>query len=87
MNSTFTKKKNDREEILYEIILTYQDEKTKKNYMIYTDGLENENGSLNLFGSLYQIEQENILPIEISSLEDQKIIDEILSQLVVEEIE
>lgn len=87
MNQTFTKKKNNQEEILYEIIVTYHDEKTKKNYMIYTDGLENEEGTLNLYASLFEEQKGEIIPIEITEQEDKQIADEIRNQLVIEEIE
>lgn len=87
MNKNFTIKKNDNEEVMYEIIVMYKDENTNKQYMIYTDGLENEEGSLNLFSSLFEEKNGEIIPIEIKDEADKEIIEEIMAQLVIEEIE
>lgn len=87
MNKTFTIKKNEKEEVMYEVIVMYKDENTKKQYMIYTDGLENEEGTLNLFSSLFEERNGEIIPIEIKDEIDKEIIDEIMAQLVIEEVE
>lgn len=40
-------------EIAYEILCAFKLEKTGKNYVVYTDNTNDENGYLNIFASIY----------------------------------
>lgn len=40
-------------EIEYEIIIAFKWTKTNKNYIVYTDNTNDENGSLNVFSAIY----------------------------------
>lgn len=37
----------------YKILFTYKDEKTLKNYVVYTDNSKKSDGSLNTFAAIY----------------------------------
>lgn len=55
MNETkFLKVTDDfGKEITYEIICAFKLEKTGKNYVVYTDNTNDEDGNLNVFASIY----------------------------------
>lgn len=40
-------------EIEYEILIAFKWTKTNKNYIVYTDNTNDENGNLNVFASIY----------------------------------
>lgn len=52
-------------EIEYEILIAFKWTKTNKNYIVYTDNTNDENGSLNVFAAIYYPYDSNKLdPIE-----------------------
>ena len=40
-------------EIEYEIIIAFKWTKTNKNYIVYTDNTNDENGNLNIYAAIY----------------------------------
>ncbi len=40
-------------EIEYEILIAFRWTKTNKNYIVYTDNTNDENGNLNIFAAIY----------------------------------
>ncbi len=40
-------------EIEYEILIAFKWTKTNKNYVVYTDNTNDENGNLNVFAAIY----------------------------------
>ena len=40
-------------EIEYEILIAFKWTKTNKNYIVYTDNTNDENGNLNIFAAIY----------------------------------
>lgn len=40
-------------EIEYEILMAFKWTKTNKNYIVYTDNTNDENGNLNIFAAIY----------------------------------
>ena len=52
-------------EIEYEILSAFQLAKTGKNYVVYTDNTNDEQGNLNVFASIYYPDDDSMLdPIE-----------------------
>ncbi len=52
-------------EIEYEILIAFKWTKTKKNYVVYTDNTEDENGNLNVYAAVYYPEDDTKLdPVE-----------------------
>ena len=52
-------------EIEYEILIAFKWTKTNKNYIVYTDNTNDENGSLNVLAAIYYPYDSNKLdPIE-----------------------
>lgn len=60
-------------EIIYEVIATYHDDNTNKNYVVYTDKSINKDRKLNIFYSLYELKNNKIILVETSDIEDKKI--------------
>ena len=57
-DNTFTIVNDEGKEIKCEVLFTYEDEKTKKNYMAYTDNTLDEEGNTKVYASIYNPEEE-----------------------------
>lgn len=79
--NTFTIVNDNGEEIKCEILFTYEDEKTKKNYMAYTDNTLDEEGNTKVYASIYNPEEENPVLLPIETDEEWKLIEGILTSL------
>lgn len=77
----FTIVNDNGEEIKCEILFTYEDEKTKKNYMAYTDNTLDEEGNTKVYASIFNPEEENPVLLPIETEEEWKLIEGILSSL------
>lgn len=84
-NNTFIVVNDEGKEITCEILFTYEDEKTKKNYIAYTDNTLDEEGNTKVYASIYNPNEENPVLLPIESDEEWKIIEGILSSLSSEE--
>lgn len=67
--------------ILCEVIATYFDENTKKNYIIYTDKTKNH-GKLNVYFGLYEIIQDKFVVKKITSEEDKQIVSNMFKEIL-----
>lgn len=80
-DNIFTIVNDNGEEIKCEILFTYEDEKTKKNYMAYTDNTLDEEGNTKVYASIFNPEEENPVLLPIETDEEWKLIEGILSSL------
>lgn len=80
-DTTFTIIGDNGEEIKCEILFTYEDEKSKKNYIAYTDNTLDEEGNTKVYASIFNTEEENPVLLPIESDEEWKLIEGILSSL------
>ena len=80
-DTTFTIIGDNGEEIKCEILFTYEDEKSKKNYIAYTDNTLDEEGNTKVYASIFNPEEENPVLLPIESDEEWKLIEGILSYL------
>lgn len=64
--NTFTILGEDGEEIKCEVLFTYEDEDTGKNFIAYTDNTLDDEGNTKVFASSFDPEEENpiLFPIE-----------------------
>ncbi len=53
-----------------EVIATYKDNETNKNFIIYTDNTYNKDNKLNIYSSLYILKKEGLKLIEIKESSD-----------------
>lgn len=68
-------------EIVYDIIATYHDDDSNKDYVVYTDKQLDKNNSLNLFYSLYSYENNKLKLLETNELEDKKVGLELIKEI------
>ena len=71
----------DGKETIYEIIAVYHDENTDKNFVIYTDKTLDENKKLNIYYSLYYLDDDKIMLIKTTSIEDKRIGLELIKEI------
>ena len=72
---------DEGKEVKYENLFTYEDEKTKKNYMAYTDNTQDDDGNTKVYASIYNPEEENPVLLPIETDEEWKMIEAILTSL------
>ena len=80
-DNEFTIVNDEGREIKCEILFTYEDEKTKKNYMAYTDNTQDDDGNTKVYASIYNPEEENPVLLPIETDEEWKMIEAILTSL------
>lgn len=74
---------NDKgEEVVCEILFTYEDEKTGTNYMVYTDNKLDDEGNTMVYASIFDPEEENPILKPIETEEEWKLIEGILDSLL-----
>lgn len=73
MEHTSFKVINNDKETTCEVIATYHDDDTNKDFIVYTDGTLNSEEELKLYYSLYESVGNGIKLINIESSEDEKI--------------
>jgi uncharacterized protein YrzB (UPF0473 family) len=65
---------SEGEKIVYTTILTYDDEKRKKSYVLYTDNTLDEDGDINMYAATYD---PNSTKFELNPVETDEEWDEI----------
>ena len=65
-----------------DVIATYHDDNTSKDFIVYTDKTFSDDGKLNIYYSLYQIVDNNIKLINITDSNDKIIGLELIKELV-----
>lgn len=65
-----------------EVIATYHDDNSNKDFIVYTDKTFDENKKLNLYYSLYENQDSNIKLIDITDSEDKKVGLELIKELI-----
>lgn len=79
--SVFTVISDEGEELECEILFTYEDEKTHKNYIAYTDNSLDEEGNTKVYASIFDPKEENPTLMPIESDEEWDLISGILETL------
>ena len=84
-DNTFTIVNDNGEQVKCEILFTYEDEKTKKNYIAYTDNTTDDEGNTKVYASIFNPNEENPVLLPIETDEEWKMIEGILSSLTSDE--
>ena len=79
--ATFTIVNDEGKEVECEVLFTYEDEKTKKNYIAYTDNTLDDDGNTKVYASIFNPEEENPVLLPIESDSEWKMIEGILNSL------
>jgi len=82
-NETMTFKVVDDEgkEIECEVLFTFESDETGKNYIVYTDNTQDEEGNTKVYASIYNPDEDETKLIPIESDKEWKIIETILDEL------
>lgn len=73
---------NDKgEEVICDVLFTFDSEETNKSYIVYTDNSKDESGNVQVYASTYDPNDENSKLEPIESNQEWKIIETILSTL------
>ncbi len=80
-NNTFKVINDEGQEIVCDILFTFDSEETKKSYIVYTDNSRDAEGNVQVFASIYDPNQENPRLEPIETEQEWKIIETILNTL------
>lgn len=73
---------NDQgQEILCDVLFTFDSEETNKSYIVYTDNSKDEEGNVQVFASIYDPKEQNPKLEPIETDQEWKIIETILNTL------
>ena len=70
------------EKILCDVIATYHDVETEKDFIVYTDKTYDAFNKLNVYYSLYEIKNSNIKLRDITEIKDKKIGLELIKEII-----
>jgi uncharacterized protein YrzB (UPF0473 family) len=73
---------NNGKKIICDVIATYHDDETNKDYIIYTDRTYDKNNKLNVYYSLYKKNKDDIELINITDSRDKKVALELIKELI-----
>ena len=79
--NTFKVINDEGQEILCDILFTFDSEETKKSYIVYTDNSRDQEGNIQVFASIYDPKQDNPRLEPIETEQEWKIIETILNTL------
>ncbi len=79
--NTFKVINDEGQEIVCDILFTFDSDETKKSYIVYTDNSKDEQGNIQVFASIYDPKMENPKLDPIETEQEWKIIETILSTL------
>ncbi len=79
--NTITVKDEKGNEIVCDILFTFDNEETKKSYIVYTDNTKDKDGKVQVYASIYDPSQKNSKLEEIKTEKEWKYIDTILKTL------
>ena len=68
-------------EIIYDVLFTFESDETKKNYIVYTDNSRDETGNIQVYASIYDPENPNSKLEAITTDKEWKVIETILETL------
>lgn len=81
IENTFKVINDAGEEVMCDVLFTFDSEETKKSYIVYTDNSKDESGNIQVFASIYDPSQENQKLEPITTEQEWKVIETILNTL------
>ncbi len=79
--NTFSMLDENGNEIVYDVLFTFENEETNKNYIVYTDNSKDEQGNIQVFASIYDPNDPKSRLEPIQSDKEWKVIETILETL------
>ena len=77
----FTVLDENGQEVVCEILFTFNSEETKKDYIVYTDNTTDEEGNIKVYASIFDPKAEKTELIPIETEREWKIIETILESI------
>ena len=68
-------------EIVYDVLFTFENEETNKNYIVYTDNTKDQEGNIQVYASTYDPENPKSRLEAIQTEKEWKVIETILNTL------
>ena len=68
-------------EVVYDVLFTFESEETNKNYIVYTDNTKDEQGNIEVYASIYDPEDPHSKLEAITTDKEWKVIETILETL------
>ena len=68
-------------EVIYDVLFTFESEETKKNYIVYTDNSRDDQGNVQVYASVYNPDDEKTKLEAIETEKEWKVIETILNTL------
>lgn len=78
---TFKVMNDEGKEVECEVLFTFESDETKKNYIVYTDNTEDEEGNTKVYASVYNPDEDETKLLPIETEKEWKIIETILDEL------
>ena len=79
--NTFKVIDNEGKEIEFEVLFTFESDETNKNYMVYTDNSQDENGNVRVYASVFKPDAEPLELLPVETEREWKIIETILESI------
>ena len=80
-NNSFTMLDENGNEVVYDVLFTFESDETHKNYIVYTDNSRDDAGNIQVFASVYHPEDENGILEAVETDKEWKVIETILDAL------
>ena len=80
-NSTFKMITDDGQEVVCNVLFTFDSEETKKSYIVYTDNSLDDNGKVQVYASIYNPDDPHSELKEIKTEKEWKVIETILESI------
>ena len=68
-------------EVVYDVLFTFESEETKKNYIVYTDNSRDDKGNVQVYASTYNPDDKKTKLEAIETEKEWKVIETILNTL------
>ncbi len=81
MENTFKIINDKGEEVMCDVLFTFDSEETKKSYIVYTDNSKDQEGNVQVYASIYDPNQEDQKLEPIQTEKEWKVIETILNTL------
>lgn len=82
LDSTFTVIGENGEETVCEILFTYHDDDTNKDYIVYTDNSIDNEGNTRVFASIFNPNEKNLVLYPIETDEEWSMIERALKSII-----
>ena len=79
--NTFSMLDENGNELIFDVLFTFESEETNKNYIVYTDNSKDEEGNIQVFASVYNPDDKKSKLEAIETEKEWKVIETILNTL------